>query len=164
MKSGTGRPLRKMLALIGLAGILFAPATSNAGVVDGVQTVDGLTFYLGVVPAAIAQGHPPGHPEASMHGGTPGPSMHNMHLLVALFNGPDGARITRAKVVAQILERGGKEWSVQLQPMTVNGALTFGGYATLEKSADYSIEISVDRLGAVSRVHPVTANFTWAHD
>ncbi len=164
MFSNTTRTRRRLLAVTAIALFALAPTISEAGVVEGVKTAEGLTVYLGVVPAAIAQGHPVEHPEAQMHGGSPGPSMHNMHLLVALFNPTTGARITRAMVVARIFEKGGRQWSVQLQPMTINGALTFGGYTRLERSTDYDIDVVVDRLGAVRRVHPITINFTWAHD
>ena len=77
------------LALKGICGLavpltLAAPAV--AGVVDGARTVDGLTVYLGVVPAAVTRAHPPGHTERTMHGGIAKPGMHDVHLLVAVFN------------------------------------------------------------------------------
>ena len=35
------------------------------------KTAGGLAVYLGVVPAEIVKGHPPGHTEGAMHGGPP---------------------------------------------------------------------------------------------
>lgn len=157
-------PFCRSLILSALAAAMVLPTASQAGVVNGVQTGDGLTVYFGVVPAAIAQRHPSSHPEATMHGGPRRPDMHNMHLVAALFNSASGARITRAKVTAKILEPGGRQWNVELTPMTVNGALTFGGFTTFERNVDYSITISVDQLGAVKRLHAQTLRFEWAHD
>ncbi|WP_447954078.1 hypothetical protein [Sphingopyxis chilensis] len=175
MMAKTDRPAHKLLTAIGVVGLLFAPATGNAGVVDGVQTADGLTIYLGVVPAALVRGHPPDHPEAQMHGGAPG-SSHSMHIVAAVFDRGSGARITKANVVAHILEPGGIQRSVRLQPMTVAGALTFGGYTTFARGIDYRIGIRVDRPPhmppsqqahvphAMHRVASVTAHFTYTHD
>lgn len=157
MNSRTGWRSRKMLALAGLAGILLVPATSSAGVVNGVQRADGLTISLGVVSApAVARAHP------QMHGGTADKSIHNMHLVAAIFDA-SGARVTNATVVAHIYEQGGREWNVPLRPMPVNGALTYGGYTTFPRDSDYRIGIIVQRP-VPKRRHPVTVHFTWTHD
>lgn len=157
MNSRIGSRPRKVLALAGLAGLLFASATSNAGVVDGVQTADGLTINLGVVPAPpVARAHP------QMHGGAPSRSIHNMHLVAAIFDA-SGARVTNATVVAHIYEQGGRQWNVPLRPMPVNGVLTYGGYTAFPKDTDYRIGIIVQRP-VPKRRHPVTVHFTWTHD
>src|SRR3546814_474287 len=54
--------------LAALLALTLQPA--SAGVVDGVQTVDDLVIYLGVVPAAVTRGHARQHPERTMHGGS----------------------------------------------------------------------------------------------
>ena len=166
---------RQALAAVGLAGMLFAPVTANAGVIDGSQSAGGLTVYLGVVPAAVVKGHPTGHPEAEMHGGTPA-SSHSMHITAAVFEKASGARIRDANVTAHILEPGGIQRSVRLQPMTVAGALTFGGYTTFARGINYRIGIVVDRPPhmlpsqskqaphAMHRKPPVTVHFTYTHD
>ncbi|GGN45922.1 hypothetical protein GCM10011349_12480 [Novosphingobium indicum] len=157
MDSRTLGRTRRVIALAGLAALLFAPATSNAGVVNGVQKADGLTINLGVVPAsAVKRAHP------QMHGGTADRSIHNMHLVAAIFDA-SGTRVTNATVVAHIYEQGGREWNVPLRPMTVNGALTYGGYTTFPRDSDYRIGIIVQRA-VPKRRHPVTVHFTWAHD
>lgn len=157
MGSRTDRRWRKVLALAGLAGVLLAPVTSNAGVIEGAQTADGLTINLGVVPAPpVARAHP------QMHGSAPGRSIHDMHLVAAIFDAR-GARVTNATVVAHIFEQGGRQWTVPLPPMTVNGALTYGGYTAFPKDTDYRIGIIVQRP-VPKRRHPVTVHFTWTHD
>jgi len=159
------KPGRNHWRLAGLASILpalFFAVPGHAGVVNGVQTADGLTINLGVVPAAVVQAHPTDHPEPRMHGGTPGRSIHNMHLVVAVFDAT-GARVTKASVAAHIFEQGGRQWKVPLRPMIINGALTFGGYTAFPKDTDYRIGISVQRPQPKRR-NPITVHFTWAHD
>lgn len=175
MMATTGRTAQGVLAAIGLAGFLITPVAGHAGVVDGVQTADGLTIYLGVVPAAVVRGHPTDHPEAQMHGGAPRGS-HNMHVVAAVFDRASGARITKATVTAHILEPGGIQRSIRLRPMTVAGALTFGGYTTFACGIDYRIGIRIDRpphMQPQQQVHiphtmhrtaSVTAHFNYTHD
>ncbi len=156
--------------VLGATLLLAAPA-SGSGIVDGVKTVGDLTIYLGIVPAAIVRGHAEAHTEARMHGGVP-QARHNVHLVVALFNKSTGARVTDATVVATIVEpvgRHGKQWSVRLQPMTINGALTFGGYTVIEDVADYRVSVEVRRPPGAPRplaapARPVLAIFDYTHD
>ena len=147
----------------GLFAAVLVATAAQAGVVDGVKSLGGLTVYLGVVPAAVVQRHPADHSEASMHGGVPSGKAHAKHLLVAVFDQRTGKRITNATVIAHILEDGGKAWSVPLQPMTINGAVTYGGYTSLASAADYAIGVRVYRH-LVRGEHPVQVHFTWTHD
>ncbi len=155
-------------AAASLVVLLAAPA--SAGVVDGVHTVGDITVYLGAMPAAIVRGHSPDHPEASMHGGVPAPGAHAVHLVVAVFRTFGGQRVTDATVTARIFEARGKTWTVPLAPMTINGALTYGGYASLRSVNDYRIDIVVARPQPaaqpyqVRRPNPLIAYFTYAHD
>lgn len=157
------RALRPGLAALALVLVMLVAPASQAGVTKGVQTVNGLTVHLRIAPAAIVSGHAHELPEARMRGGVPGGRIHNVHMVVALFNALTGARITDATVVAHIIEPGGKQWSVPLEPITVDGAVSYGGYATFVKASDYWIGVQVQRLQHTRR-HPVTAHFTYAHD
>ncbi|MCW3837306.1 hypothetical protein ACFQ1E_13985 [Sphingomonas canadensis] len=149
--------------------MLFA-APASAGVVDGVRTVGDITVYLGAVPASIVRGHVADHPEARMHGGVPGPGSHAVHLVVAVFQTAGGRRVTDAAVVARISEDRGASWTIPLAPMTINGALTYGGYANLRGVNDYHIDIVVTRPQKTQepyrarRANPLTARFTYSHD
>lgn len=151
--------------------LLFAAPASGSGVTDGVKTVGDLTIYLGVVPAAIVRGHAREHVETQMHGGVP-KGGHDVHLVVALFNKSSGARVTNATVVATIIEpvgRHGKQWSVRLDPMTINGALTYGGYTRFEDVADYRISVQIERPQGARNplavpIRPVTVYFDYTHD
>ena len=155
------------LALKGICGLavpltLAAPAV--AGVVDGARTVDGLTVYLGVVPAAVTRAHPPGHTERTMHGGIAKPGMHDVHLLVAVFNQATGERLKNVMVTARIHGTNLNRWTVPLTPMTVNGALTYGGYTSLGVEQNVMISVDIKRPGRTPRTNTTTAQFEYVHD
>lgn len=120
------------------------------------QTVAGIDIYLGVLPAAMIVGHPPGHPEGEMHGGVPGSGY---HVMVALFDAKTGKRIANiqvsAKVVAPSLHTVGKK----LEPMTVAGNRTYGNYFNMLRGETYRIDVEVRRRGSPRVVH---ATFHWA--
>jgi hypothetical protein len=161
------RPPFFRIALKGLC-LLAAPLAlatpAGAGVVDGVRTVDGLTVYLGVVPAAMTRAHPPGHTERTMHGGIARPGMHDVHLLVAVFNKTTGERLSNVTVTARIHGTNRNRWTVPLTPMTVNGALTYGGYTSLGVEQDVMISVDIKRPDRTLRTSTVTAQFEYAHD
>ena len=70
MPTRPGLAARAAMTLAALLPVPILPQqAASAGVVNGVQIVDDLTIYLGVVPAAVTRGHAPQHPERSMHGG-----------------------------------------------------------------------------------------------
>ena len=148
---------------IGAASLALAPP-AGAGVVDGMRTVDGLTVYLGVVPAAVTRTHAPQHPERNMHGGISRPSFHDIHLLVAVFNSASGQRLRNVAVTARIHGTNRNRWTVPLTPMTVNGALTYGGYTNVGAEEDVMISIDVTRPGRTTHRRTTTAQFEYVHD
>lgn len=152
----------KGLCLLAVPLALAAPA--DAGVVDGVRTVDGLTIYLGAVPAAVTRGHPPGHPERAMHGGIAKPGSHDVHLVVAVFNAANGQRVRNVAVTARIHAGSKNRGTVPLSPMTINGALTYGGYTSIGFEDDVMILVDIKRPGRTPRTSIVTAQFEYVHE
>ena len=156
------RPRSVLLRL--LAATLAVAAPASAGVVNGVRTVDGLTVYLGIVPAAVTRGHPAGHAERTMHGGAARPTTHDVHLVVAVFNSANGKRLRDLGVVARIHGDGRILATVPLTPMTVNGAQTYGGYASIGFLDDVMINVDIRRPGRTPRTSVVTTQFEYVHD
>lgn len=155
--------LASRLCCLVLASLAFT-APAGAGVVDGVKKVDGLTVYLGVVPAAVIRADTPQHPERTMHGGVATRrSIHDVHLLVAVFNSASGQRLRNVAVTARIHGTNRNRWTVPLTPMTVNGALTYGGYTNLGAEEDVMISIDVKRPGRTPRTSTTTAQFEYVH-
>lgn len=118
-----------------LASVSPVPAT--AGVMNGRQVVDSTIVYLGIVPAVFTRNHPGDVEGTLMHGGTRDKSIHNVHVIVALFDRATGARIANSRVLVRFLGERGRKWSVRPQPMVVNGALTYGAYTSRRCSSTY---------------------------
>ena len=146
-----------------LAAAIGVAAPADAGVVNAGQTVDSTIVYLGIVPAALTRNHPGDVRGRLMHGGTPDRSIHNVHVVVAAFDRASGARIGNARVRARFLGERGRKWSVRLRPMTVNGALTYGGYTNLGTDEEPTVSIDVVRQFA-GKPRTVTARFEYQHD
>lgn len=152
----------KYFCLLAVPLALAAPA--GAGVVNGVRTVDGLTVYLGVVPAAVTRAHPQGHAERTMHGGIARSGIHDVHLLVAVFSKATGERLRNVTVTARIHGTNRNRWTVPLKPMTVNGELTYGGYTSIGLEDDVMISVDIKRASRTARTSTVTAQFEYTHD
>jgi hypothetical protein len=128
--------------------LIFAASTAAAPVTPATQPlmVDGLTIYLGVLPAAMITGHAPEHPEATMHGGSPGGS-HQFHLVVTLFDAESGARIAGAQVKARVAELGLAGTERVLEPMVIADTETYGGYFRLAGDSPFRIALEIHRPG-----------------
>ena len=148
---------------VGLPALLLLPALAVATPVsaqegESYKVVQDLGVYLGMLPAAIVRGHPVGHPEATMHGGTPS-GAHDYHIIVAIFDAATGARIENAKVSASVSglgHVGGN--SFELEPMTIAGTVTYGEFVTLPGDNRYDIAIDI---GIPGRSSPVRADFSY---
>ena len=156
------RLVTRSLCIVAAAFAFAAPA--GAGVVDGVKTVDGLTVYLGVVPAAVTRAHAPQHAERTMHGGAVKAGIHDVHLLVAVFNSASGQRLRNVSVTARIHGTGKNRLTVPLPAMTINGAYTYGGYTSLGLEEAIMISIDIRRPGRTPRTSTTTAQFEYVHD
>jgi hypothetical protein len=110
------------------------------------RTADGISVYLGVMPAAIIRGHPQQHPEATMHGG-PG-SGWDRHVVIALFNAKTFERITDADVTATVEGLGhvGRV-TKKLERMDIADAITFGGYFPFQGTDKYKIRVEIKIAG-----------------
>ena len=144
------------------AGVLVAMLFSIGAAVadDGYRQADGLTVYLGLMPAAVVRGHPTTHSESTMHGGA-GTSRHQQHIIVAVFDAQTGARVENARVAATVggLGHTGQQ-TVQLDPMKIENTVTYGGFVTLPGNDRYQIAVAINVPG---RSHPVSVTFSSDH-
>ena len=148
--------------------VLLAGALSAASIADGpanaagdglYQSASGVEAYIGVVPAEITKGHEPTQPEGPMHGGVPRRG-HQYHLVAAIFDASTGERITDATVTAQVSGLGLAGPKKALEPMTIAGIITYGGYFDLPGLDLYTIVLTIKRPIAAQ---PVTLKFTYDH-
>jgi hypothetical protein len=110
------------------------------------KTADGLTAYLGVVPAEIVKGSQP-HSGPQMHGRVP-KGTHQYHVVVALFDAATGARISDAAVSAQISGIGLAGTSKNLDAMLIAGTTTYGAFFDLPGADLYTIRVTIERPSA----------------
>lgn len=153
-------PLR-FLALHALAvvAVLLGGAPAAAQDAGQYRVADGVAVYLGLLPAAMVRGHPPGHPEAEMHSGVP-EGRHVYHLVVALFEADSGARIEDATVEARVGPLGLPGRTRRLEPMEIADTVTYGEYFTTRGEGRYRIALVVARPGSEE---PIEMEFDYEH-
>ena len=147
--------LRRAVVVIAM---MFAIGTAVAD--DGYRQADGLSVYLGLMPAAVVRGHRAAHSESTMHGGA-GTGRHQQHIVVAVFDAQTAARIENARVLATIGGIGhvGQQ-TVELDPMRIENTVTYGGFVTLPGNDRYEFAVAIIVPG---RSRPVSMTFSSAH-
>lgn len=141
-----------------LVAALLAPPSLAAGAHDH-RSVDGVSIYIGIVPAEIFQGLPRERPESQMHGGPPA-GEHAYHLVVALFDEKTGDRIGNAQVKAAVSEIGHPASQRKLEPMLVSGVIAYGNYFDLPGTGPYRIVVHILRPGDALAIE---AEFVFMH-
>lgn len=124
----------------------LAPLVARGGEGGQQKTVDGVSVYIGVLPAEMLLGHPKGHHEREMHGGVPAGTS-RYHVVVALFDAASGKRITGAQVKIGGASIGMAPSRKKAEPMLVNNVITYGAYITLPGPGPYKIQVEVRRPG-----------------
>jgi hypothetical protein len=143
------------LALL-VAGML-AWGSAMAGEGGETKSAGGVTVYLGVVPAEIVKG-PSFHPgERPMHGGPPTGS-HEHHIVAAIYNSSNNARITDAAVTAKVSGLGLSGPQKELELMNIADTVTYGAFFNLPPDL-YTIRLTVQRPGSA----PVVMDFKYDH-
>jgi hypothetical protein len=119
-----------------------------------------VVFHYGVVPASVVLAHPDKHPERQMHGGVAPKGA--SHLVVALFDAASGDRIAHAEVTATVSLLGGVAVSKRLEPMTIAGQPSFGGFFVLGMPGTYKLRFEARRPGAP--VAPAEFEYRVSHE
>ena len=131
--------------LLGLA-LALAAAALSADEINQHRLVDGMDIYYGVVPAKVVESHPKKHAESGMHGknllsgGT-------HHLVVTLYNNKTAQRINDAKIEAVVMPLGLAHQQKLLEPMQINGAMSYGNYFSMVGGGPFRIELQITRPG-----------------
>ncbi len=125
---------------------LFALVSTGAwaSALNRSYTADGITIYVGLVPAARMWAHP------KIYGGNEvalkvpkGPNMY--HVLVALYDRESGRRIKNAKVEMRISPLGLVGPLKPLHPMAIGGDVTYCNYFKMTPDNIYRVRISIHR-------------------
>lgn len=150
---------RVRACLVLLIGIALSSVTTGAAADDNYRTKGGLAVYLGVLPAAMIQGHPKDHPEEAMHGGVPS-GQHAYHVMAAVFDAASGERVEDALVEARVAEPGLAGVTRRFEPMLIADTITYGNYFRLSGDGPYRIDLSITRPGLAT---PTSVGFTYEH-
>jgi len=154
------RESTSLLVLVAaLAWALAGVNTATAADTRDHKAAGGLSVYLGVLPAAMIQGHPKDHPEEAMHGGVPR-GRHAYHVMAAVFDADSGERSEDARVEARVMPLGLAGVTRRLQPMVIADTITYGNYFIMRGDGPYQIRISVTPAGAAQ---PVVLEFSYEH-
>lgn len=142
----------------GLAAVLQSASAAESIAAERAyhRIVDGVSIYVGLLPAELVRGHPRSHSESDMHGGAqPGES----HLVVALFDDKTGDRIVHAELTATVMGPNRSGAKKKLEPMLVAGSVAYGGYLYMPGPGPYRIVLRI-RLPEATR--DIEAVFDWA--
>jgi hypothetical protein len=135
-----------MLRFLIYVALSFLPTALTLAQSPLSKTVNGVTFYLGVMPAEIVRGHPKEHPESTMHGSPPKGSG-SQHIVVALFDAKTGQRITDAKVSGRVAQLGLAADHKDLDPMQIAGSISYGNFYAMPNGGIYKIRVIATRKG-----------------
>jgi hypothetical protein len=153
---------RAAVAAAAVSGFLaLAACGSDRDLSRNEQTVGGITIELGVIPAEEVPEYSTkvGDPNA-LHGGAP-PHSGSHHIVVALFDGKSGARISDARVRAGVGNRSyDHEPDTWLEPMQIAGATTYGNFFAMPGVGLWRIHLEIFPAGARQ---PVRADFAYEH-
>jgi hypothetical protein len=143
-----------MTLLWGVGGLHAASAADSAYH----RQVDGLSIYLGVLPAALVERRHPGT-EIAGHGRSPrGHQVY--HLMVAVFDEESGERVEDLDVEARVIPLGGPAVSRPLEPMTIGDTVTYGNYFDMAAPGPHEVRVSLLRPG---RARPSIVEFPYDH-
>jgi len=145
------------VCLLGIVGC----TERTAALPRDTQTVDGIAIYIGVIPAELAQGVTPAQSNLEgMHGRVPKFSGAH-HLVVALFEATTGVRIASASIKAGIGDRSyNHDPEKTLEPMQINGAMTYGNIVLMQGSGPWRIHLEIQRRDVARATE---ADFTYEH-
>ena len=136
--------------LLAAAGFALAAAIPAAVLADhdrSHKVFEGVEIFLGVSSADRLRAQlAAARPESSMHGGIPRGGNY-YHVDVSLFDARNGGRIRNAQVEARVenLRLGGE--TRRLEPMTINGGVSYGSYFRMPGEEPYSITVRIVRPG-----------------
>ena len=149
------------LAATILAASPLATPGASAAVVESGKTVDDLIIYVGVVPAAVTRAHLREHTGEASATSARRAGLHDIHVVAAIFSKASGQRLRKLDVTANVVGKRSR-WAIPLRPMTVNGALTYGGFTSMGVVDEVSITIEVRR--PTSHKHPRLSRATFDYE
>ena len=138
--------IRQIYLYLSGVALVFAATAASANGTGQHRLVNDMDIYYGVVPAEVVKSHPQKHTEAGMHGRNL-LSSGTHHLVVTLYDNKTAQRISDAKVEAVVIPLGLAHQQKPLDPMQINGAMSYGNYFNLIGGGPFRIELRITRPG-----------------
>ena len=146
-------PRTAIAAAVIILGVVAIVAALARPLNEFERSADGLTAYLGVMPAAIVKGR------QTMHGGNSnGP--HEYHIEAAVFDTGSATRVSDATVTANVSGLGLLGHEEKLEPMNIVDTTTYGAFFYLPGVDLYTIRLIIKRPGLQQ---PVILDFNYDH-
>lgn len=147
-----------------LAAVFALSGFSAAAETEQSLTVQEVVIYMGVLPAVIIAEQAKGHHEPNMHRGIPDWG-EQYHVMVALFDHTNWARITDADVSATLSDARLPGRRVagprkKLESMKIAGRVVYGNYFNIPGNGPYRIDLEIRRPGIEQ---PIQASFAYRH-
>lgn len=120
------------------------------------QVVEGVKFDYGLVAEAAPGAPPAGQPDMRMNGAPPAHA-NSYHVVLSVADAKTGQKLQPAEVTLSLSGPGHPGVaSVPMDPMTVDGQLSYGHYVQLPERGPYRLEFHVRPAG---RHEPIKARF-----
>jgi hypothetical protein len=158
-RTGRRRSARTVWLALSVATLCSAFAAPSAAQSEPFRTVEGLSVYLGVIPAAMMQHQLKTGTGMALHGGPP-PGEHAYHVTVAVFDAASGERVQDVGVRARVSGLGLSGPEKKLDPMTIADTVTYGNYFIMPPNDTYRVQVEIRRLG---QAEPVRTEFVYDH-
>lgn len=107
------------------------------------KVANGLAVYLRIVPAEMVKGSPLHSAEQPMHGTARAPN--EFHVLAAIFDAAAGARVSDARVAAQVSSVALSGAEKTLEPIEIAGRTTHGSFFDLPSPDLYTVKLTIER-------------------
>lgn len=138
--------------MVAATGLTLWGCSGERAASDTRLSKNGITAYIGVVPAQMVASHVRMESAATMHGGIPDDRMAK-HVVISLFR-EDGSRIADAEVTGTVrsAEEPDRGESKPLEPFAMAGETSYGNYFRFEMHRSYLIDVSVRVPGSQAPV------------
>lgn len=144
------------MALAVAATFCAHPVAAGHG--DQHATAGGMDLYYSVVSADEIRGYAPQRAERTMHGGVPRGHAYR-HVMIAIYDAGTKRRIDNAIVTAKVADLTEVPDVRTLEPMVIDGTVTYGNYFRMNGRGPYRIVVAIRRPGVAK---PAEASFEYA--
>lgn len=151
-------PIRVAIARTVALFAIVVSITAIAG--DWMNEVDGITVYLGVVPAEVARASLSPHIKLvanDVHGRLIA-STETHHFVVAIFESATGKRIEDAEVTANLIAIAKHQQAKRLEPMRINDTISYGNAFEVSAGENQRFDVEIRLAG---RKRPITVSFNY---